>query len=207
MGSAAGHVRGGALTTRRLAALCIGLAGLAPAGPLLAQDQALPDTAGAIDAALLGCERWVLFPAIWAEDTTLGAFEDSLGPPTAVTRLAELDEAFLPPTDMRHANHYWRITATDGTMVNLVVSDRLPICHITASGAGEVEAATRGLTDTPGFTARWKAESDDSRPGMRSILYRNREDEGMVAVVSHTTQGGSEIGLRLIATAVYDFGE
>src|SRR3546814_15249432 len=50
-----------------------------------------------------------------------------------------VDEASLPPKELLRGNHYWRINSTEKAGYVLVVSDQLPMCHITGGGDTDLQ--------------------------------------------------------------------
>ena len=62
------------------------------------------------EGALRGCEIWVLEPATWVDG--LGSFASKLGLGDKAGWVESVNEAALPPPQMRVANHYLRINST-----------------------------------------------------------------------------------------------
>jgi len=83
------------------ALLMLGL--LALGTPVRAQTELQDGFAG----ALRGCEEWVLNPSSWA--TGLGPFVSAVGLGDKMGAVDKVDEAALPPQQLRRANHFWRI--------------------------------------------------------------------------------------------------
>lgn len=126
----------GRLMLRTVATLSL----LFAAMPASAQDSSA--LADGFAGALRGCEEWVLNPASWSEGPEPFLAKVALG--DSIGLVGSLAAAQLPPEDLRLANHYWRINSTPTAGYALVVSDRLPMCHITAA-----EALTCSLSSMP----------------------------------------------------------
>lgn len=90
---------------------------------------AASDLERGLDGALRGCEEWLLNPASWVEGT--GPFVETVGLGQQMGLVDRVEEVNLPPKELRRANHYWRINSTLNAGYVLVVSDQLPMCHIT----------------------------------------------------------------------------
>lgn len=134
--------------------LLILLALLASSAPVRAQS----DLAEGFAGALRGCKTWVLDPASWSQGP---------GPFVAAVRLGDkmglvdrVDEVTLPPKELRQANHDWRINATEQSGYVLVVSDRLPMCHITGGGAEDLQPDVETVIASADFQQRWEADGE-----------------------------------------------
>ena len=179
--------------------LAIGLAGLALATPAHAQSDLERGFAG----ALRGCEEWVLNPASWAEGT--GPFIATVGLGEQMGLVASVDEAALPPAELRVANHYWRINSTANAGYILVVSDRLPMCHITGGGGSDLQPAIETVLHSSGFESRWEKMEDNSRDDMISTTYRNREEPAFTMIISRATEPGQRLDrVQVLASATLD---
>lgn len=158
------------------------------------------------DGALRGCEEWVLNPASWAEG--LEPFVSTVGLGNAMGLVGSVDEASLPPRQLRVANHYWRINSTPNAGYVLVVSDRLPMCHITGGGGTDLQPVVELVLASPEFQARWEKVEDDLRGELISTIFRNREDPSFSMVVSRATSAGQRLDrVQVLASATYEFGE
>ena len=158
----------------------LGLAviGVAVATPASAQSELEKGFAG----ALRGCQEWVLNPASWAEGP--GPFVSTVGLGNKMGLVESVDEAALPPKELRLANHYWRINSTGNAGYILVVSDRLPMCHITGGGASDLQPVVEGVLASSDFQSRWEKVRHDLRGDMASTVYRSREEPTFSMVVS-----------------------
>src|SRR3546814_9173797 len=108
-------------------------AAFALATPVHAQSDLEDGFAG----ALRGCEEWILDPASWAQGS--GPFVAAVGLGDKMGLVNQIDEASLPSKELRRGNHYWRINSTEKAGYVLVVSDQLPMCHITGGGGRSEE--------------------------------------------------------------------
>ena len=152
--------------------------------------------------AFRGCEEWILNPASWADGPA--PFVAKVGLGDAMAPVAEVSEANLPPPQLRRANHYWRINSTATAGYVLVVSDRLPMCHITGGGDADLQPAAENVLTSAGFATRWEKLNRQDRDGMTTTTYRSLEDAALSLVVSHaTTAGQRRDRVQLLATALY----
>jgi hypothetical protein len=153
--------------------------------------------------ALRGCEEWVLRPASWAADP--GAFASAAGLGGKMSPVADVDPVSLPPEPLRVANRYWRINATPEAGFVLVVSDRLPMCHITGGGDRDLQPAIEAVLSGSAFARRWEKISHAARGEMATTVFRDREEPAFSMVVSRAnTAGQRRDRVQVIATAVYD---
>lgn len=167
------------------------------------QADAAKDLEAGLAGALRGCAEWVLNPASWANGTdpflktvNLGA---KMGP------VAQIEEVQQPPEEMRVANHYWRINATPSAGYMLVVSDRLPMCHITGGGDADLQPVVEAVLDSREFERNWKAVGGGTRDEMRTTSFESRTAAGLVIHISRATAaGGRRDRVQMLATATYD---
>ena len=103
--------------------------------------------------ALRGCEEWVLNPASWAQGTR--PFIETVGLGDQMGLVERVEEVNLPPKPLRKANHYWRINSSQGAGYILVVSDQLPMCHITGGGDADLQPIVERVMMSPEFTGNW----------------------------------------------------
>lgn len=165
--------------------------------------QAQSDLQGGFAGALRGCEEWVLNPASWANGT--GPFVKAVGLGSQMGLVDRVDEANLPPKQLRQGNHYWRINSTPGAGYVLVVSDQLPMCHITGGGNVDLEPAVEAELTAPDFAKRWERVNDVSKGDMASTQFRNREDPRLSIVISRAKHAGERLDrVQVLATATYD---
>ena len=175
------------------------LAALAASAPLHAQSDLEEGFAG----ALRGCETWVLDPASWSQGP---------GPFVAAVRLGDkmglvdrVDEVTLPPRELRQADHFWRINATEQSGYVLVVSDRLPMCHITGGGAEDLQPAVEAVIASADFQKRWEADGEARNGEMVSSRYHNLDDPALSIIISRARSPGQRLDrVQLVATAIYE---
>ena len=213
MGAAAGDVRP-ALKTVRVLSLAAALAAACQPLALWAQEgDGAPAPAGSVldsglDGAFLACESWVLDPSSWTGEEGLAPLVELTGLGERIRPLPSVIDAALPPLEFRRANHFFRIDATPASGYFLVVSDQLPICHITGGGEDDLQpVAERVLASAP-FLARWEAVEEIGDATHASTLYRHRLVPAMEMVVSRDrAPGGRRDRVQVIATAQYAISE
>jgi hypothetical protein len=165
--------------------------------------QAQPDLTAGFAGALRGCEEWVLNPASWTNGT--GAFVKAVGLGGQMGLVDRVNEANLPPEQLRQGNRYWRINSTPTAGYVLVVSDQLPMCHITGGGNVDLEPAVEAELTAPEFAKRWERVKDVSNGDMTSTQFRNREDPRLSIVISRAKRAGERLDrVQVLATATYD---
>ena len=170
-----------------------------------APSQAQSDLEAGFVGALKGCEEWVLNPASWAEG--LGPFVARVGLGEKMGLVDRIDDAAMPPRGMRQANHYWRINSTQQAGYILVVSDRLPMCHITGGGSADLQPSVEAVIKSADFGQRWEAVADQSMGDMTSTQFKNREDPAFSIVISRPSSAGQRTDrVQLVATATYRLG-
>jgi hypothetical protein len=153
--------------------------------------------------ALRGCEKWVLDPASWASG--LGPFVTAVGLGDRMGLVDHVEDANLPPQQLRRANHYWRINSTPGAGCVLVVSDQLPMCHITGGGDTDLQPLVEAVLGSSEFTSRWEKTGESGKGDMTSTQYRSREDPKFWMVVSRAKQAHERLDrVQVLATAVYN---
>jgi hypothetical protein len=179
------------------------LTALAAFAALPAPAQARSSLETGFAGALRGCEEWVLNPASWVHGT--GPFVKAVGLGAQMGLVDKVEEVNLPPQQLRKANHYWRINSTPGAGYVLVVSDELPMCHVTGGGNTDLEPAVEAVLTSPEFTARWERVTDMSKADMASTQYRNREDPRLSIVISRAREPGQRLDrVQVLATAIYN---
>lgn len=155
------------------------------------------------DGALRGCENWVLEPASWADG--LGPFASNLGLGDKAGWVKSVDEAALPPPQMRVANHYLRINSTPNAGFILVVSDRAPFCHITGGGGVDLQPIIESTLASDTFKDRWEELKTQSRGDMVSTSFRSRTDPNFEMVISRARKAGDRLDrVQVLASAQYD---
>lgn len=185
---------------RRVGSFILGIACLAV--PAQAQSPLEQGFAG----ALRGCETWVLQPASWSEG--LAPFIAAVGLGDTISLVDRIAQEALPPEPLRVANHYWRINSAPDAGYILVVSDRLPMCHITGGGSVDLQPVTEAILASPAFQARWTPIAEKSEGDLLSSRFRNREDPALTITVSRAQTAGQRTDrVQLLATATYDLPE
>ena len=155
------------------------------------------------EGALRGCENWVLEPASWADG--LGPFAAKLGLGNKAGWVESVDEAALPPPQMRVANQYLRINSTSNAGFILVVSDRAPFCHITGGGGVDLQPIIESALASSTFEKRWEEVRSQSRGDMISTSFRSRTDPKFEMVISRARKAGDRLDrVQVLASAQYD---
>lgn len=179
----------------------VALAALALGNPANAQS----DLEKGFSGALRGCEEWVLNPTSWAEG--MDPFISAVGLGDQMGLVESVNEAALPPKELRVANHYWRINSTADSGYILVVSDQLPMCHITGGGGSDLQPVVASVLNGEEFQSRWEIVEDSSRGDMVSTLYRSREEPGFSMVVSRAKEPGQRLDrVQILASATMNLG-
>ncbi|WP_131818649.1 hypothetical protein [Sphingomonas turrisvirgatae] len=161
-----------------------------------------PSLEKGFDGALRGCEEWLLNPASWAEGT--GPFVEAVGLGTQMGLVSRVDEVNLPPVELRRANHYWRINSTLNAGYVLVVSDQLPMCHITGGGGTDLQPSIESVLSSAEFKRRWQSEKSAKKGGMVSSSFRNRKNPALSITISRADKPGERRNrVQVLATAVY----
>ncbi|WP_432768327.1 MAG: hypothetical protein HEQ22_12995 [Sphingopyxis sp.] len=165
-----------------------------------------PNLEKGFDGALRGCEQWLLDPASWADG--LGPFIAAVGLGNQMALVERVDEANLPPPPMRKAMHYWRINSTPVAGYVLVVSDRLPMCHITGGGGADLQPSVETVLSSPAFGQRWEQQQARSASDIITTTFRNRLDPALSIVISRASGPAQRLDrVQLIATATYQLGK
>lgn len=177
------------------------LAGAALASPA----QAEPNLEKGFDGALRGCEEWILNPASWVEGT--GPFIETVGLGPQMGLVDRVEEVNLPPAQLRRANHYWRINSTPDAGYVLVVSDQLPMCHITGGGGVDLQPSVETVISSADFNQRWQSEKSVVKKGMVTTVFRNRQDSALSITISRADKSGERLDrVQVLATATYQPG-
>ena len=218
MGTAAGALLGRPVIVVRKAVAATAAAACAMVGVLPAvaqhapspQAPPAPDPAGlaaGFDGTLLACESWVLDPTSWSGNQGIAPLVELTGLGDKIYPVPGVIDAALPPQEFRRANHYFRIDATPGEGFYLVVSDQLPMCHITGGGVNAMNQVVEQVLASPAFLHRWEETDSASDDGMISTHYRHRLVPEMEIVISREEGSGHATDLvQVVATAQYDFG-
>lgn len=153
--------------------------------------------------ALRGCEEWILNPESWINGSA--PFIATVGLGDRMGLVAEVSEASLPPPALRHGNHYWRINSTDTAGYVLVVSDQMPMCHITGGGNVDLQPVVEAVLNSADFVSRWEAVQKTERRNMETTTFRNRTDPSLSAVVSRAKRPGERLDrVQVLVTATYE---
>lgn len=115
-----------------------------------------------------------------------------------------VDEVNLPPKQMRRAMHYWRINSTASAGYVLVVSDQLPMCHITGGGDADLQPSVENVLSSPAFSQRWEQQKSASMADMLVTTFRNRQDPALSIIVSRAKLPAQPLDrVQVLATATY----
>lgn len=164
--------------------------------------KAEPNLERGFAGALRGCEEWVLNPAIWTSGT--GPFLAMVGLGEQMGLVDQVDEVSLPPRPLRRANRYWRINSTLDAGFILVVSDDLPMCHITGGGSIDLQPSVEAVLSSAEFSRRWNLEQGSVNNGMTTTVFRHREAPQFSMMVSRAERSGERLDLvQVLATAMY----
>ena len=152
--------------------------------------------------ALRGCEEWVLNPGSWIDG--VAPFVSVVGLGNQMSLVAQVDAASLPPVPLRRANHYWRINSTETAGYVLIVSDELPMCHITGGGSLDLQPHVEAVLASEEFEARWEATERSRAGDVKSTTYRNRRNPSLTAVISRANAPGARLDrVQVIVTGTY----
>jgi hypothetical protein len=144
----------------------------------------------------------VLNPASWANGT--GPFLKSIGLRGQMRLVEKVEEVNLPPKELRRANHYWRINSTPAAGYILIVSDQLPMCHITGGGDTDLQPVVEAVLSSPEFKSRWKQLKSNASGAMLSTVFSNRQNPALTMVISRARQPGERLDrVQVLATATY----
>lgn len=165
-----------------------------------------PNLERGFDGALRGCEEWLLNPASWAEGP--GPFVKAVGLGNQMGLVERVEEVSLPPKQMRRAMHYWRINSTSTAGYVLVVSDQLPMCHITGGGGADLQPSVQSVLSSLAFNRRWEPQKTSSKADMTTTTFRNRQDPALSIVVSRAKLPAQRLDrVQVLATATYRTGK
>lgn len=182
--------------------LSLAVAALAISSPIVARTE----LEQGLDGALRGCEEWVLNPGSWAEGTE--PFEATVGLGGKMSRVQTAVEVQLPPKELRAANHYWRINSTPDAGYMLVVSDQLPMCHITGGGNVDLQPTVETTLASKSFNDRWEKIGDRSKDDLISTEFRNRGEPDLTMVVSRAMKSGQRLDrVQILATATMSLND
>ena len=181
------------------------LISVAAAAAFTAPVQAQSALENGFAGALRGCEEWVLNPASWANGTA--PFVKAVGLGDEMGLVDSVEEVNLPPKELRRANHYWRINSTQEAGYVLVVSDRLPMCHITGGGGRDLQPIVEKVLALPEFESRWDPLQNKAIGDMVSTVYRHRQVPALSISISRATRPAQRLDrVQVLATAIYKSG-
>ncbi|WP_332765230.1 hypothetical protein [Phenylobacterium sp.] len=156
--------------------------------------------------ALRGCEEWVLNPKSWASG--VAPFVSTVGLGDKMGLVARVDETSLPPKPLRAANRYWRINSTPGAGYVLVVSDQLPMCHVTGGGDTDLQPVVESVLDANAFASRWEKSGEEANGDLITTVFRNREEPAFSILVSRAKAPGQRLDrVQVVATATYKMAQ
>ncbi|WP_157081004.1 hypothetical protein [Novosphingobium naphthalenivorans] len=161
--------------------------------PMQAQAKGEPSTdlVEGFQGALVGCQEWVLNPASWSSGP--GPFMEKVGLGDKMGQVGQTDPVTLPPEPWRKGNHYWRINSLPSAGYVLVVSDRLPICHITGGGSLDLQPVVERVLVSEKFKRDWKEGDTYHREDMVSTTYTSAEEPRFSMVVSRADKAGARL--------------
>lgn len=167
-----------------------------------AQATTQSDLENGFAGALRGCEEWVLNPESWTNG--LEGFPDSLGLGNTAGWAKSANESTLPPKKLRVANHYLRINSTRDAGYVLVVSDRIPFCHITGGGSTDLQPLVSAVLEGKDFRSHWVPVRDVTQGDMTSTVFRSLKDPGFEMTISRASKPGERLDrVQVLATAFY----
>jgi hypothetical protein len=172
---------------------------LALASPAYAQSDLEKGLAG----ALRGCEEWVLNPASWANGPA--PFIATVGLGDKMGLVDHVEPTVLPPPQLRAANHYWRINATNGAGYILIVSDQLPMCHITGGGDTDLQPVVSSVLASSTFASRWTLIKESSTGDMATGQYQSVVEPKFSILISRAKKPGERLDrVQVLATAMFN---
>jgi hypothetical protein len=119
-----------------------------------------------------------------------------------------VDEAALPPEALRRGNHYWRINSTPEAGFILVVSDQLPMCHITGGGRADLQPAIASVLASSAFAGRWERVEDRLAGDMISSRYRSRSAPRFAITISRAKAPGQRLDrVQVLATGAFELSK
>lgn len=122
--------------------------------------------------------------------------------------VAQVDDAALPPPAMRVGSHYWRINMTPGAGFILVVSDRMPMCHITGGGGVDLQPVVEAVLGADAFTTHWKKIGEEAKVEMITTTFQSREQPAFSILVSRARTPGQRLDrVQVLATAIFNLAK
>src|SRR3546814_16194725 len=128
-------------------------------------------------------------PGSWARGSV--PFVAAVGLGDKMRLVDSVDEASLPPKELLRGNHYWRINSTEKAGYVLVVSDQLPMCHITGGGDTDLQPIVEAVIASHDFARHWEAGGDLSKGAMASTRFSNREEPSLSIIISRASSPGT----------------
>lgn len=156
--------------------------------------------------AIRGCESWVLDKSWMEHNPSEGftRFRTDVGLGDRIGLVEAVPDLLLPPPGLRVANLYWRINATERTGLYLIVSNRLPFCHITGGGADDLKPAIDAVVASDAFTTHWRVGVSTKRGAVTSTSFTNAKDPLFSLIITRPDVGRpSPTGVQIVATAFY----
>lgn len=152
---------------------------------------------------LKACRLWVLHPDTWAEGA--GPFVKDVGLEGTMGQVAAVAEVNLPPEAWRDGNIYWRINSTLDAGYVLVVSHRMPICHLTGGGAEDLQPVVAEVLGSAEFGSAWRKIDEATRGDMVSTTFVSSEEPDFTMVVSRAAAPGARRDrVQVIASASFE---
>jgi hypothetical protein len=154
------------------------------------------------DGAVRGCEEWLLNPASWTDG--VGPFVEAVGLGEQMGPVDRVAEANLPPPQMRRGNRYWRINSTPVAGYVLVVSDQLPMCHITGGGESDLQPSVESVLSSTDFQRRWEQQGTVIEGDVAATTFLNRSDPALSIIITRAREPGQRTDrVQVTATGAY----
>ncbi|MXO64253.1 hypothetical protein [Altericroceibacterium endophyticum] len=156
-----------------------------------------------LEGAIQGCEEWVLNPASWTDG--IEPFMENVALGDRMGLVDSIPESAQPPRNLRVANHYWRINATKDAGYFLVVSDHVPMCHITGGGEVDLQPTVAALMSSADFSRNWQLVDEFSDDGMLTSKFSHRQEPSLIMTLSRSDQSKTSAARpQLVVTAKID---
>lgn len=150
---------------------------------------AADNLAAGFTGALVGCEEWVQNPASWSNG--LEPYLATVGLGSQMGLVEKIDEVAMPPKDWRRGDHFWRINSTPTAGFILVVSDQLPICHITGGGQADMQPVIESVLKSDLFRAAWTEVSSQEMGDMISTVFASQKDPTFIMTITRAAKAGA----------------
>ncbi|TYC92769.1 hypothetical protein [Novosphingobium sp. BW1] len=135
------------------------------------------------------CQLWILNPDSWASGPEV--FHEQVGLGSAMGLVEQVDEINQPPEVWRQGSHYWRINSTQRAGFVVVVSDQLPVCHVTGGGDADFQPVVLKVLESASFKGAWREVDEAARGGMVSTTFVSREEPDFTMVLSRVAAPGA----------------